>query len=205
MITTKGQRIKQVIKEKKLTQKSIAAALDITERYLTQIIKGTAPNVSTRIYDSFCLRYGVRREWLDTGKGAKNSIDDKILKTVKIPVLARCPAGFPDEVRDDGIIEYLALPDVPDKTYAIIVTGDSMSPAIKDGEYALFVQNSEIHDGDVVIAKNEWNECMVKRYRVKDEKPLLTSDNKEYPTVEPNEDYKIIGKVIEIVCRRRRF
>jgi SOS-response transcriptional repressor LexA len=205
MITTKGQRIKQVIKEKKLTQKSVAVALDITERYLTEIIKGTAPNVSPRIYDSFCLRYDVSLEWLDTGKGPKYSVDDKILKTVNIPVLARCPAGFPDEVSDDGVIEYLALPDVPPKTYAIIVVGDSMSPAIRDGEYALFVRADEIHDGDVVIAKNEWNECMVKRYRVRDGKALLSSDNPQYPTVEPNEHYKIIGKVIEIVSRRRRF
>ena len=130
--------------------------------------------------------------------------DNTIFITTQIPVLARCPAGFPEDVRD-GVIEYLSLPDVPPRTYAIIVSGNSMSPAIKDGEYALFVETDGIHDGDVVIAKNEWNECMVKRYRVKDGKVLLTSDNPEYPTVEPNEHYKIIGKVIEIVTRRKRF
>ena len=153
----------------------------------------------------------VNKSWLETGKGEMlladppdSHQDNTIFITTRIPVLARCPAGFPEDVRD-GVIEYLSLPDVPPRTYAIIVSGNSMSPAIKDGEYALFVETDGIHDGDVVIAKNEWNECMVKRYRIKDGKALLTSDNPEYPTVEPNEHYKIIGKVIEIVTRRKRF
>lgn len=186
--------------ENKLSQKKVAEDLDISTRYLRDILNDVAENPSPRIFDAFCLIYNVDREWFDKGVGAYK----KVLHTIKIPVLARCPAGFPDDVHD-GIIEYLSLPDVPQNTYAIIVTGDSMSPAIRDGEYALFVRSAEINDGDVVIAKNEWNECMVKRYRVKDGRQLLTSDNPEYPTVEPNEHFKILGKVIEIISRRKRF
>lgn len=39
---------------------------------------------------------------------------------------------------------------------------------------------------------------MLKRYREKDGKIYLTSDNYEYPTITPNEHYKIIGKVIAV-------
>lgn len=154
----------------------------------------------------YCKANKISLDWLINGtmEDPLWKISDTIIATVQIPVLARCPAGFPEGIHE-GIIEYLALPDVPPNTYAIIVVGDSMSPAIKDGEYALFVQATEIRDGDVVIAKNEWSECMVKRYHLKDGRQLLTSDNPEYPTIEPNEHYKIIGKVIEVITRRQRF
>lgn len=154
----------------------------------------------------YCKDNNISLDWLLRGSLSDPlwKITDAIKEIISVPVLARCPAGFPENVHD-GIIEYLSLPDVPPRTYAIIVAGNSMSPTIKDGEYALFTQSETIKDGDVVIAKNEWNECMVKRYRLKEGKVLLTSDNPEYPTVEPNEHYKIIGKVIEIVTRRRRF
>ena len=203
-------KIKELCAALNLNYVEFSHKLGVTHGAISQI--KTKNKISGRMITTICAVFPqVNKSWLETGKGEMlladppdSHQDNTIFITTRIPVLARCPAGFPEDVRD-GVIEYLSLPDVPPRTCAIIVSGNSMSPAIKDGEYALFVETDGIHDGDVVIAKNEWNECMVKRYRVKDGKSLLTSDNPEYPTVEPNEHYKIIGKVIEIVTRRKRF
>lgn len=45
------------------------------------------------------------------------------------------------------------------------------------------------------MVNNEFGESMIKRYRVKpDGEVWLTSDNPEYPSFKPNEQYRIIGR-----------
>lgn len=115
---------------------------------------------------------------------------------VMVPVLGRIPAGFPATVEEE-IVEYISLPNAPPGSYALVVKGDSMSPAIRDGDYILFKSDTEIKSGDVVVINDEWNETMLKRYKKKGNKILFISDNPEYPHIEPNDGYKIIGKVIK--------
>ena len=119
-----------------------------------------------------------------------------------IPVLGSVPAGFPGLV-SESILEYIYLPDVPKGSFALKVSGNSMSPTVNDGDYVIFVSPEDVKSGDIVIVNNEWGESFLKRYRVKDEIPLLSSDNPEYPTVRPNENYKIMGKVVDIWARKR--
>lgn len=40
--------------------------------------------------------------------------------------------------------------------------------------------------------------AMVKRYREKDGKQYLVSENTAYKAVEPNEHYRIVGKVVDM-------
>jgi len=137
--------------------------------------------------------------WLKTGKGQMRPIIPEAKPTARIRVLARVSAGTP-EYSEDDIIEYISLPDVPNGADAIIVKGNSMTPNIKDGDYAIFLPNqkSDIKSGDVLLVLNEWGEAMIKRYRVKgDGEQWLVSDNPEYPPVKPNEGFQIIGKVIK--------
>ena len=56
-----------------------------------------------------------------------------------------------------------------------------------------------MRNGDLIIARNEWNELLLRRLRSKEDQILLTSDNPEYKPVTPNKHYKIVGKVIRIV------
>jgi phage repressor protein C with HTH and peptisase S24 domain len=85
----------------------------------------------------------------------------------------------------------------------LIVKGDSMSPEIRDGAYVLFTQNEEYKTGDILVVNNEWGETMCKRFREKEGRAYLSSENPEYPTVEANEHYRIIGKVIESWTRKK--
>ena len=124
-----------------------------------------------------------------------------------VPVInGHVPAGFPDiPLQQEQIVDYLYLPDIPKNSLAIKVKGESMSPTIRDDDYVVFVPAgiADLTNGDVVIVRNEWNELVVKRFRIKNGEIYLTSDNPEYPTIKPNENYKIVGKVIQIVTIKK--
>jgi len=150
----------------------------------------------------------VNSQWLEVGEGEILAEDDtrpmfmKANASAAIPVLGSIPAGFPDIVSEQ-VIEYISLPDAPKESFALKVSGSSMNPTANDGDYVIFIQPDNVKNGDMVIVNNEWGESFLKRYRVKNGEELLSSDNPEYPTVKPNEHYKIMGKVVDIWARKR--
>ena len=120
-----------------------------------------------------------------------------MLQVNEIPVLGRISAGWPN-IAAEEIIEYISIPGTPENTFALVVKGASMEPTFRDGDYVLFVENGEYKSNDVLIVLDEWGEAMVKRLKLKEGKKFLTSDNTAYPVVEPNEHYRIIGKVVKV-------
>ena len=205
-----NERLRIVRRTLGLTQKQfgekIGTSLNVVGNYETE-----QANPGRKHLSAIRHAFNVSMDWLETGQGEMFlSKEDKsktaetissyggIIPSVVVPVLARVPAGFPEEIQDE-VIEYITVPDVPKKSYAVIVKGDSMSPAIKDGDYAIFISCScsDIVSGNVVLVRNRWGESHIKRYRKKGEKHYLTSDNPDYPTVDVA-GYKIIGKVIKI-------
>lgn len=133
-----------------------------------------------------------------TNESDRGDIPSEARKPISIPVLGRVPAGFP-EASTEEVIEYISIPNAPEGAYALIVSGDSMAPSIRRGDYVIFVPGSEgVRSGDVVIANNEWGESMCKRYRERAGEKLLTSDNPEYQPVQPNGHYRIMGKVVRV-------
>ncbi|MEJ5227226.1 XRE family transcriptional regulator [Thermodesulfovibrio sp.] len=193
-----GHRIKEARIKAKLTQVELAKRLNIAYQTLNKYEKGH------RIPDSEILRRiaietNCNPTWLLTGEGEmfQNPPVPEALPVQTVPVLGKVPAGFPEHVAEE-VVDYIALPNVPPNSYALIVKGDSMSPTIKDGDYILFVPITDIKNGDVVVVLNEWGETILKRFRKKDNEVFLTSDNPEYPVIKPNEHYKIVGKVTKI-------
>lgn len=162
--------------------------------YLAGKIKPGSDNL-----EKISMVFHVNLNWLLTGKGEvfEKAPVPEAFPSVVVPVLGRVPAGFPDQI-SEAIIEHISLPHAPHGSYALITKGDSMSPAIKDGDYVLFMPNGEVRNGDVVVVNNEWGDTMLKRYREKDGEVFLTSDNSEYPSLKPNKHYRIIGKVIGV-------
>ncbi len=198
-----SKRLKKAREYARLSQEALAKKLKIGKRTLIDYEKGVSePKVSiVRNIAEIC---NVNPTWLLTGEGEmfrKRQDSVEFVPAVAVPIIsAQVPAGFPAMPPEDDYIEdYLYIPGVPKNSYAVKVRGNSMYPTIKDGEYVIFVPCVELKNGDVVIVRDEWNEVMLKRYRVKDGEVFLTSDNPEYPTVKPNGDYKIIGRVIKKV------
>lgn len=182
------------------SQYALAKQVGIDARVINNWFTGEAKKPSDENIKKLAAFFNVHPAWLEHGEKEYAPLPGK--PTVNIPVLAKCPAGFPEIVSED-IVEYISLPDIPKNSYAIKVKGDSMSPNIKDGDYAIFIPATEARGGDVIIACNEFNEPLIKRYRIKDGKPYLYSDNPEYSPVKINERYRLIGKVVDIWSRRK--
>lgn len=193
-----GDRLKKFRQQKGLTQLDLARTLKISQGYISSVERNQkAPGKELLI--ALKRYYNLNINWLLTGEGEmfesppiKNLIPVRV-----IPVLGRVPAGIPDIV-EENVIEYIRCPEAPENSYAVIAKGESMAPTIRDGDYIIFTFGGNIVSGDIIIVNNEWGETMLKRYREKEGKVFLTSDNPEYPTITPNEHYKIIGKVVAV-------
>ncbi len=205
MSREKLQNVKEVIDRLKMalkvkTDTELAKHLGVNQSTIS--VWKTRKSINWDLIITKCKDINI--DWLLTGEGEmfrKKQDTVEFVPAVAVPIIsAQVPAGFPTMPPEDDYIEdYLYIPGVPKNSYAVKVRGNSMYPTIKDGEYVIFVPCVELKNGDVVIVRNEWNEVMLKRYRVKDGEVFLTSDNPEYPTVKPNGDYKIIGRVIKKV------
>ncbi|MFH2012572.1 MAG: S24 family peptidase [Pseudomonadota bacterium] len=193
-----------------LSQREFARRLEISPSTLWEYLQGRTPPAD--FIARVCEQFNINESWLLTGEGEMEKVSGPpsiaeprapYIPPVPgatplriIPVLGRVPAGFPDQIPEQEIIEYIKCPDTQFGDYALIVKGESMSPTIKDGDYILFINDGDIKNGDVIVVNDEWGDSMIKRYREKDGDILLTSDNPEYPSYKPNEQYIIIGKVV---------
>jgi SOS-response transcriptional repressor LexA len=112
-----------------------------------------------------------------------------------IPVLGNVPAGIANDTVSEEIQEYISVPDAPPHCYALKVTGDSMEPTFRHGDYVLFVIDEDVPPGSIVIVNDAYGESMVKRLKKKGGTYYLVSDNPAYKAVEPDREYRIVGKV----------
>ncbi|HOV22035.1 MAG TPA: transcriptional repressor LexA [bacterium] len=120
-------------------------------------------------------------------------------KTYNIPVLGNIPAGIPLE-EEENIEGYLTISEnllSRDEYFALRVKGDSMKDAgIFDGDYVILKKDSEIKNGDIVVAYLD-NQYTVKYFYKKDSSIELRPANKFYTSIKVNKNQKfqIIGKV----------
>ncbi len=205
-LKTYSERLQYVARLKKIFQKDLVLALNkdrgtISRWWTGKIIPGPSNN------SEIAAVIGCSEEWLASGKGSPwptnkippnvdiKHLDSKLAKIVQVPVLGKVPAGIP-EVRDQLVDEYISVPNAPRGAFALKVSGDSMEPNIKHGDYVLFVIDREAKHGDIVVVNDEFGDSMLKRLKIKDNTYYLTSDNTAYPTFTPNGDYRIMGVVI---------
>lgn len=62
-----GERISALISELGITKTSFADRLNITQPYVSKLIKNGTP--SDRLIEDICEKFNVREEWLRTGEG----------------------------------------------------------------------------------------------------------------------------------------
>lgn len=81
-------------------------------------------------------------------------------------------------------------------TYALRISGDSMSPDFRPGMILVVEPTMCAEPGDFVIAKNDGHEATFKQYVVDGGKHFLKPLNPQYPVISM-EGYEIIGVVTE--------
>ncbi len=92
--------------------------------------------------------------------------------------------------------------------YAFKVHGDSMEPILINGDIVIVKATPEAETGDLIVCIYN-NQFYVKWFVRMNGKITLQSENSEYPpiTVEPDDRFEIIGKVIRVIRTptRKRF
>lgn len=128
--------------------------------------------------------------------------------TYRIPVLSTVAAGRP-MFSDDDVIEYIDYDKEPrNNIIGVRIEGDSMMPAIQDGDTVVIDREAVWEDGDVVIVTVSNNYGMCKRIKRYADGIALISNNpsyepKYYSAAEVNAlPVRVIGKVKEL---RRKF
>jgi phage repressor protein C with HTH and peptisase S24 domain len=204
-----NKRLKEIRIYFKMTQEKIAKTLNISTRAWQNYENGIR-KIPSSLLNSLYEHLGINSQWLFTGEGEmllkrdeKISEDESIRNIKMVPIIdTRVSAGYPDIANSDNIKGRLYLPNINNHAVAITVKGKSMYPKIKEGAYVIFLPieyTGDVKHNDIVIVRDEWNDLMIKRYKEMNGKKYLASDNPEYPTIEPNSNYKIIGKVIKII------
>lgn len=156
--------------------------------------------------DRICVYFGCTRSDLMDPKDPE--IQKSSLGTYRIPVLSTVAAGQP-MFSDDDVIEYIDYDREPrNNIIGVRIEGDSMMPAIQDGDTVVIDREAVWEDGDVVIVTVSNNYGMCKRIKRYADGIALISNNpsyepKYYSVAEVNAlPVRVIGKVKEL---RRKF
>jgi len=193
MAKTLSERLRIARKRAGITQVKLAEKLGITYPTVNRYERGhRIPDAAllARIAEIVDCDPG----WLLSGQG---DINDPKAETVgRVPLLYKIPEEFPEKVSEE-ISGYIRLPDTPRDGYAIVVDDDAMSPGIKTGDYAIFVQ-SEARNGDIVVVRDEWGDVIIRRFRKKKGEEFLVADNPDYRPIKMSDKFTILGKVVTI-------
>lgn len=127
----------------------------------------------------------------------------QVHEKVKVPLLGNVAAGIPILAAESFEAEiYLPRDWVvsPNETFALTVTGDSMTGAgIEKGDQVIVHQQTTASSGDIVIAVID-QEATMKKYMPMGSNILLMSENPAYePIMMRSEDVHINGRVIGVL------
>ncbi len=122
----------------------------------------------------------------------------------KIPVYSRVFAGANGILEFGEILEYINIPSLKNGTeiIGIKVCGDSMEKTIPEGATILVKKDIDVEDNEIGVFIHN-NMPLVKRFRKGEREIYLTSDNNNYLpiTVRENDEFFIVGKVVEYLCK----
>ncbi|MBF0714537.1 helix-turn-helix domain-containing protein [Gemella sp. GH3] len=140
----------------------------------------------------------------------KNNSTTPKRKGVKIPVLGEVAAGVPIEAIED-IIDYEEITEEMASRgdfFGLKIKGDSMEPAIMNGDVVIVRQQPDAESGDTVIVVVNGDSATCKKIKKHANGLMLIPINPNYETTfYSNEEITtipivIIGKVVEL---RRQF
>jgi phage repressor protein C with HTH and peptisase S24 domain len=216
------ERLKYLRKTLGLSQEEFGERIGKSLRTIQYWEAGTVqiPDTALKLISS---TFGVSYEWLKTGQGEMWEKREKALleeleaktrevleKLVRIPVVGRAGAGFPESPADMDVVGYVLVSKETFQKggkFSVQVSGDSMEPTLHNGDFVVFKpytgDGSDIPNGKVVIVRNYSGELIVKRLTRVNGYIVLTSDNPKYPPILPEqfktEGLRIVGVAVKIV------
>jgi len=192
-----GNKLKQLLKNRKMTQKDLSEKADINLSQLNLYINNKRePSNQPLKRIAHALNVSVYQllEGVDTGN------TQLIKNLVKVPVIGKIPAGEPIEAVQDFVgTMYIPEHEIKgDNYFGLEVQGDSMYPKFLPGDYVLISSDLCCDNGDVVACRFcDSGHVTLKKY-VEDETGviILLPENPKYTPIVVSEKIEILGKVI---------
>lgn len=195
----RGDRLKQLRKEKNLNQQQLAEILGVDRTMVGKYeIKNNRP--SAAVLDKMSEYFQVSKSYL-LGFDTPNNTG------IRIPVLGRVVAGVPIEAITE-ILDYEEIPETmasQGEYFGLVAQGNSMAPTIIEGDVLIIRKQPCVENGKAAIVLVNGNEATVKRVHVTETSLTLIADN---PVVFPPKTYTreealalpiiVLGVVVEI-------
>lgn len=191
-----GSRIRHLRFVRDMTQKEFAASVGIVQGFLSSVESGKKQPSDTLLI-ALCHRYGVRAEWLLSGKGEMGAAPPPSDDGAATPLLKRISESFP-AIDPEDIEDFVRLPGLPPGCYALRVEGDYMAPTISDGDLVIFEPGGSWDNRDIVLVTNRWGEAILRRLRRHGDEVYLSAENASYVPFRPDPETRTLGKVVAI-------
>jgi SOS-response transcriptional repressor LexA len=178
-----GIKVKELLKDKKISQKKLAKELGESEINISRWLKDDENDVNFRripfdVLIKIAEKLNVTTDYiLDS---------DNTIPTTFVPLIGKSSCGKPKEYDLNGF-EPISIPADMYKSgmYALEADGDSMSPKINDGDIVYCCPNQQIDNGNIV---HYWlgGESGIKKYKINEQGTQIT-------LLPLNTDYDVIS------------
>ena len=201
-------RVKYIIREMGLTQGEFARRIGVDSSNMSKYLNGKLP-LNDSLINRIVVNLGLSKDWITTGSDlpyAKQPVTmpseamvfDGQIRNVPSTDRQGTPvydidvtAGIMPRARmfaSENIVGYVNLPGIPEGCRIVTVSGDSMYPVIRSGDFIAVRELSNLQQifwGQIyVVVLDDY--CMVKYVRRHDdpEMVILRSENRNYDDME---------------------
>jgi SOS-response transcriptional repressor LexA len=131
-------------------------------------------------------------------------MQSRLVGGVIVPVRGRVSAGglvsTEEEAGDSITVPAEMVAGMPD-AYALIVSGDSMTPDLMDGDRVLVDPGREWQPNNIVVVRVRGTETTIKRLVARDTTVILVPTNRTYPVLEvPADDVELLGVAVQRIA-----
>lgn len=213
-----GKRIKELRKERSLTQKQFGQLVHKSSQVISNWERGYTTGITAEDLQSIAHAFGIPEgEILNSSTTSSVafpfdlSANDAERHGVLIPVLGVVRAGIPIYA-EENILGYEEIPRAwasQGEYYCLIIKGNSMEPTFHEGDTVIVRKQPDVDSGDIAIVLINGDEATVKEISKSPSGITLIGHNASAfkPVFFSNHDIEtipvqIIGRVMEL---RRKY
>jgi SOS-response transcriptional repressor LexA len=206
-----GNRIKQVLHEKGLSQSQLARLVGVKQQTISYICAPDSPSSTSRYASKIASVLGVNPAWLQSGEGGKYDPTVRIelegveVSVRQIPLISKSAAV---EFLKDGNTEitHALMTDakIGKNAFAVEIDGDSMRPLFRPGDRVVIDPDLLPEPGDFVLASSDGS-VTFRKYRARGDNLFeLAPMNDDWPVIRSDAGVKVLGVMVEHRSYRHR-
>jgi repressor LexA len=184
ILVTVGERIRNLRLSLDIPQVELAMRVGISKQNLYKYETGIITNIPADKLEAIASALKTTPAFLAGWEEPSNISAIYNDKIYNIPLYESVSAGF-GAYADDYIVDYVPLrftnAHEASETLCIKVSGDSMSPNIKDGDTIIVHKQDSVDSGDIAVLLIDGEEAVVKKVIYDAENIELHSFNPLYP------------------------